>query len=197
MFKTAPGVTIPFIGRIHEEYQVYEDQSLYFNISFEKLRPLIEEFYKALPEPLFIALHVPISINEERKLGNDQILHDEVLYLDGQTHSQIDSIMKSYGQILLNDGMSQFAISSHVTREEIFIEKYKITEIFSRNPRKYIPLLEKYGLAETSDLVTAWDTFSQDFPGECRLVNMEGLDIYGVADILKKAGMYRAKIVKK
>lgn len=35
------------------------------------------------------------------------------------------------------------------------------------------------------------------FPGECRLVNMEGLDIYGVADMLKKAGMYRAKIVER
>ena len=56
-----------------------------------------------------------------------KILHQEVCYLDGQTRNQIDSILNSYGEILLEDGISQFAIASHVNHEEIFIQKYKLT----------------------------------------------------------------------
>lgn len=44
-------------------------------------------------------------------------------------------------------------------------------------------------------LITAWNTFSHDYPGECRRICLEGLDAYHVADILKKQGMYRAKII--
>ena len=126
MFQTAPGVTIPLPERIQEQFQVYEGQSIQANISFEKLKPLITEFYQSIPEPLFFVLQIPLSIQEERQLGHDRILHQEVCYLDGQTRDQIDSILNLYGQILLEDGISQFAIASHSNDEEIFIQKYKL-----------------------------------------------------------------------
>ena len=66
MFQTAPGVTIPFPERIQEQFQVYEGQSIQANISFEKLKPLITEFYQSIPEPLFFVLQIPLSIQEER-----------------------------------------------------------------------------------------------------------------------------------
>ena len=78
MFQTASGVTIPFPERIQEQFQVYEEQSIRANISFEKLKPLITEFYQSLPEPLFFVLQIPLSILEERQLGHDKILHQEV-----------------------------------------------------------------------------------------------------------------------
>lgn len=117
MFQTAPGVTIPFPEKIQEQFQVYEGQLIRANISFEKLRPILTEFYQSLPEPLFFVLQMPLSIQEERQLGCDEILHQEVCYLDGQTREQMDSIFHSYGQILLEDGMSQFAIASHASHE--------------------------------------------------------------------------------
>ena len=50
MFQTAPGVTIPFPEKIQEQFQVYEGQSIRANISFEKLKSLLTEFYQSLPE---------------------------------------------------------------------------------------------------------------------------------------------------
>ena len=119
MFQTAPGVTIPFPEKIQEQFQVYEGQLIRANISFEKLRPILTEFYQSLPEPLLFVLQMPLSIQEERQLGCGEILHQEVCYLDGQTREQMDSIFHSYGQILLEDGMSQFAIASHASHEDI------------------------------------------------------------------------------
>lgn len=196
MFQTAPGVTIPFPDKILEEYQIFEGKSICANVSYEKLSTLITAFYKSLPEPLFFVMQLPLSIYEENKMGFDEILHQEVLYLDGQTQNQIDIIMSSYGQLLLSDGLSQFAIASHRSHEEIFIQKYKLVSIYSKTPEKYSGLLTRYGLQRTKHLITVWDTFSQDYPGECRRICMEGLDAYNVADILKKQGMYRAKIIE-
>jgi hypothetical protein len=195
MFRTAPGVTIPFPDKILEEYQIFKGESIFANVSYEKLSALVTDFYKALPEPLFFVMQLPLSIFEENKIGFKEILHQEVLYLDGQTQRQIDTIMSSYGQLLLSDGLSQFAIASHKSHEEIFIQKYKVVSIYSKRPEKYVAFLTKYGLHRTDHLITAWNTFSHDYPGECRSICMEGLDAYHVADILKKQGMYRAKII--
>ncbi|MCI6496799.1 MAG: hypothetical protein MSA01_07105 [Anaeromassilibacillus sp.] len=196
MFQTAPGVTIPFPDKIQEQFQVYEGKSIYANISFEKLKPILTEFYHNLPEPLFIVLQLPLSIHEERKLKDSNTFHQEVCYLDGQTKSQIDDIIEKYGQILLEDGMSQFAVASHVNNEEIFIQKYKLTAFYSSSPRRFIPFLQRYGLTETDNLITVWNTFSQETPGECRRVSINGFDVYDVAEQLKKQGLYRAKIIE-
>lgn len=193
MFQTAPGVTIPFPDKIQEQFQVYEGKSIYANISFEKLKPMLTEFYHSLPEPLFFVLQLPLSIHEERKMGDSNTFHQEVCYLDGQTKSQIDDIIEKYGQILLEDGMSQFAVASHVNNEEIFIQKYKLTAFYSSFPRRFIPFLKRYGLTETDNLITVWNTFSQETPGECRRVSINGFDVYDIAEQLKKQGMYRAK----
>ncbi|OUP79780.1 hypothetical protein B5F08_03450 [Anaeromassilibacillus sp. An172] len=196
MFQTAPGVTIPFPDKIQEQFQVYEGKSIYANISFEKLKPMLTEFYHSLPEPLFFVLQLPLSIHEERKMGDSNTFHQEVCYLDGQTKSQIDDIMEKYGQILLEDGMSQFAVASHVNNEEMFIQKYKLTAFYSSFPRRFIPFLQRYGLTETDNLITVWNTFSQETPGECRRVSINGFDVYDVAEQLKKQGLYRAKIIE-
>ena len=192
MFQTASGVTIPFPEKIREQFQVFEGRAIRANISFGKLKFLLTEFYHSLPEPLFFVLQLPLSIQEERQLGHDKILHQDVCDLDGQTQNQIDFILNLYGQILLEDGISQFAVASHTSREELFIKKYKLIELYSPSPRRFVPLLQRNGLTETARLFT----FSQTTPGKCRRIAMDGLDVYVIAERLKKLGMYRAKIIE-
>ena len=195
MFQTAPGVTLPFPEQVQEQFQVYEGRAIQANISFEKLQPLLIEFYQVLPEPLFFVLQLPLTEQEEKQLGQKG-WHDEVCYLDGQTREQIAAILHEYGQILLEDGLSQFAVASHVNHEEIFIQKYKLTDLYPPTPRRFIPLLQRYGLTETEHLVTPWDTFSIKTPGECRCVSIDGVDVYTIAERLKQQGLYRAKILE-
>jgi hypothetical protein len=195
MFHTASGVKIPFPERIEEKYTLSENW-IKFNISFEKLEPFVEDFLISLYEPLFLIIHLPLNAKEEETLRRKaDSFHSEVLYLDGQTKKQIGGILDQFGELLLNDGMSQFGIASHKTGDELFIQKYKITNIYSKEIKQYIYLMDKYGISKTDHLLTAWDTFSQEHPGECSKVTIHKKDMYDVVELLKEQGMYRAKIV--
>lgn len=197
MINIASGVKIPHPELIEEKY-ICGNNFIRLNISFEKLLPLIKEFLALLPEPIFLFIHLPLKKQEEDKLHKpgEFKLHSEILYLDGQTKKQIAEILDQHCNILLNDGLSQFGISSHKTGDEIFIQKYKIVSILSKNINSFIPLIENHDVVKTTTLVTAWDTFTQEAPGISTSVIIDGKDIYYVIEELKKLGMYSAKIVE-
>lgn len=197
MFNTASGVKIPFPEKIEEAY-IMNENCMNINISFEKLEPLIRDFLLNLCEPLFLFIYKPLSEIEESELciKNPESFHSEILYLDGQTKSQISEILEQYGELLLNDGMSQFGIASHKTGDEIFIQKYKIVGIYSKDIKRYACLMDKYKIPETNRLITAWETFSQEHPGECSRAVINNNDIYDIVKSLKEKGMYQAKIVE-
>jgi len=197
MFQTASGVMVPFPERIKEEFQII-DSSILFNISFEKLRSLIYKFVEQLSEPLFFVLEIPLSEKEESELRENTScpFHKKVCYLDGQSKEQIMEIFALYGELLLNDGISQFAIYSHATKDGIYIQKYKIASIFSHEPTKYIELLESFNLAQTKNIVTVWDNFSSETPGQVQRIEIDGINIFDVYDELVKKGMYIAKVVE-
>ena len=200
MFLTALGVKVPFPEQIKEEYQIREN-SIRFQLSFEKLEPLLAEFLAQLEEPLFLALHLPLSKQEELELlppGTEKMtgIHDKVCYLDGQSREDMQAILREYGELLLNDGLSQFAVASHNTGDELFIMKYKIAVIFCKNPQKYCAMLEAYGAVRTDELRTVWDTFSEETPGHAQRIEMNGITAYKIFETLAEKGMYQAKIVE-
>lgn len=196
MFRFASGVKISKPKEIKEEYQLL-DGIIRANVSFEHLSPIIEEFYASIEEPMFLAIHCPLSQTEEDKVKTEtQTRHDEVFYLDGCTREQIDKIFKSYRDLFLNDGMSQFAIASHKTGDEIFIQKYKLVDLLGKNRLQFVPLLQKNGIVETKNLKTVWDTFTKNSPGICTRIDLDGKDIYDVISELKERGLYSAKIVE-
>lgn len=57
-----------------------------------------------------------------------------------------------------------------------------------------LPLLKVFNsfeLPETDELVTAWDYFDQDSPGEISVYEKDGKTIYDLVDLLKTVGMYK------
>ncbi len=201
MFQTAPGVTIPFPDKIQEEFKVYDGKSIYANISFEKLKPILTEFYHSLPNLYFLYFSFLFSCMKNERWETATPFIKMYAILTDRQKVRLTILLRNtekekYGKILLEDGMSQFAVASHVNNEEIFIQKYKLTAFYSSSPRRFIPFLQRYGLTETDNLITVWNTFSQETPGECRLVSINGFDVYDVAEQLKKQGLYRAKIIE-
>jgi len=197
MFQTASGIIIPFPERIKEEFQFFETRIL-FNLSFEKLKPFIDEFIEQLSEPLFFVLELPVSQQEESELRKDDYcpFHKKVCYLDEQSKEQIRAIFDLYGTLLLNDGISKFAVYSHATDDGIYIQKYKIASIYSHTPVNYIEFLKKYGLTQTENLLTVWDTFSHESPGQAQTIEIDGIGVFDVYDELVKKGMYVAKVAE-
>lgn len=196
-FKFAESVKVPFPKKIYEGFERKGD-SLLCSISFEKLEPILMDFIEKLSEPLFMVVQLPLCIQEEEKLQEKgkKKTHDEVLYLDGCSKEDIYKIWKQHGEILLKDGISQFAVASHKTGDEMFVQKYKVVSIFCNEKAKYIDLLRQYGIEETKTLLTVWKTISRQHPGMCRRIEIDDKDIYEVVEALKQKGMYRAKIVE-
>lgn len=197
MFQTAAGVTIPFPEKLRDEYQIYA-YSIRLTPSFEKIQPLLMDFISQLEEPLFIVLEMPLNQNEEAPLRkqNNGPFHKKICYLDGQSKAQVRDIMVQYGEILLNDGISQFAVASHVTGDDFFIQKYKLVDIYCKPANKYCALLKKHGFDETTNLLTPWDTFSREHPGSVERIQYHGKDIYDVFQTLLKLGMYISKVAE-
>ena len=177
MFQTAAGVTIPFPEKLSEQYQLDGD-TITLNLSFEKLDDFVHSFYAELSAPLFLAVH-PDAESEE------------VWYLDGMTKKQLAMILDGYGELLYQDGLSAFAIGSLQTEEEIFVQKYKVVSIYSANIQRFVPLLERFGISRTDKLLTAWDTFSEDHPGEAQRLQVAGQTIPDMIAELQKIGMYK------
>nr|WP_302665906.1 hypothetical protein [uncultured Agathobaculum sp.] len=177
MFQTAAGVTVPFPDKLREQYQLDGD-TVICNLSFEKLSDFIHAFYASLTEPLFLAIHPDAE-------------QEEVWYLDGTTKKQLTMILDGYGELLLQDGLSAFAIGSLATEEELFVQKYKVLSIYSPQISRIEKLLARFEVPRTDAIVTAWDTFSEAHPGEAQRLEIADMTVPDMIGDLKKIGMYK------
>jgi len=182
LFQTAAGVNIPYSEKLEEKYQ-RDGNSFILNLSFEKLPDFIKTFYTNISEPLFLAVHPDAEANE-------------VWYLDNMTKEQLAMILSGYGELLYQDGLSAFAVGSLKTEDEIYVEKYKVVSIYTSEPKRALSLFKRYGISQTSKLITAWDLFSEETPGSAQRLKIAGYTIPDMINELEKIGMYQ-EICKK
>lgn len=117
--------------------------------------------------------------------------HMDVYYLDNISGDYVLRLLDRFSDILVNDGLSHFGVLSQSGRE-IGKYKYNIIEAYTRDDM--FPLLKVFDffeLPETDELVTAWDYFDQDSPGESSVYEKDGKTIYDLVDLLKTVGMYK------
>lgn len=177
MFQTAAGVTVPFPDQLREQYQI-DGNNLTCNLSFEKLSDFIHSYYASLTEPLFLAIHPDAE-------------QEEVWYLDGMTKRQLTMILDGYGELLLQDGLSAFAIGSLATEDELFVQKYKVLSIYSPQLARAEKLLARFEVPRTNKIVTAWDTFSEAHPGSAQRLEIADMTVPDMIADLQKIGMYK------
>lgn len=193
--KFKSGVVVPFPDKIKEEYMVNK-QGIIANISVDNMYNILKDFIETLPEPCFFLLEVPLNRKKEKKLrkSENDPFHKEVYYVDGLTQEQLIYLLDTYGNLLINDGMSCFGFASHNEKIEIYCTKYNVVQIFCFDTYKYGKLLEKYGIHETDNITTAWDTFSEEHYGESRIIEIDKLNVYKLVKKLKKWKIYFAEI---
>ena len=107
------------------------------------------------------------------------------------TKKQLTMILDGYGELLYQDGLSAFAIGSLATEEELFVQKYKVLSIYIPHISRFVKLLERFGVTRTGRLVTAWDTFSEEHPGEAQRLEIAGQTVPDMIHELQKIGMYK------
>lgn len=185
---------VPFPEKLFEEYEVTENK-IRANVSASKVADIMKRFIKMHDEPLFFILELPCENYDD--ITESKIIHCEskecnVYYIDGLDTAQAENCIDALAGFLIKDGMNTFGIGGHNSNEEMLFGQYNVMTIYTRYAEKYHGLLAEYQIRKTNSLVTAWDTFDPEHPGECCLYVSEeaGKTIYDIPDTYKENGMY-------
>lgn len=194
MLEIKPCCKVPFPEKLFEEYETKET-AIYANVNATKVLSMMQRFISMRQEPLFLILELPCQnydgIRAEKILTNTSDDYD-VYFIDGLNTEQAANILDSLGSFLIKDGMNTFGIGGHHSQEEILFGKYNVMTLYTRDPESYSDFMNSFGIRKTDRLVTAWDTFDPEHPGECvcYISPKTGKTIYDIPEMYKEYGMY-------
>ena len=200
MLKMRKGYSVPFADKLNEGYKT--DGKFYnANVSAEKILTLLENFIKLHGnEKQFFILELPTPETAEPKdeSGNITEFHKDIYYLDDCTPDMIRDVLDIAGEMLLDDGISQFGVGLHNSGDEMMICRYNIVSLYCNDitSRLYDGFFENCGIYKNDDLVTAWDMITPETPGECVRCEKNGRTVYDIPSVFAELGMYMARRCK-
>ena len=194
MLKMRKGCSVPFPEKLSEGWQ---DQQFGFvaNVDADKIESLLEHFIQLHEEPMFFVLELPSKQEDETEIrpGVVNALHKDVYYIDGCTQQETLAILNRTAKLMINDGLCSFGVGFHLSHDEIMVGKYNVISVYTRNKDAFDGFFEKHGIGFSENLITAWDTFTQDAPGESFRVDTNGRSIYDLPELLRDFGIYLAE----
>ena len=195
MLNLGKGYKIYEPEKLSEAYEVSNEVSIMANVGVEKVVDVFQHFIAMYDEPLFFILELPVTCDREALIapGVVEETHKVVYYIDGCTQEECLVLLEKYGELLVNDGMNRFGFGCHESGDEIMLDKYNVVTIYSRILSKYNDFFEAHEINRVSQLVTAWDTFSDDTPGQAERYDYNGKSVYDLPDVLKDWGIYLAE----
>ena len=202
-FSTVRGVHVPQVAILKEGYDIkLRDENAFTiraNISSEKIDPLFRSSVTRLPEPIFLILESPCNQVREielRKKPTDPF-HRDVYFMDGLDLNELLKIYEKFQELLIHDGGINFGMRSHKTKDEIFVSAYKIFHFFGQLPNRFENTLAEFDIPKTEHLITAWNTFTRNAPGQKSRIKVNGEDIYGMLEeLIRKHGLFHAKTIE-
>lgn len=194
MLKMTEGCRVPKADTLLEQYEIFENKII-ANVNADKTETIIRDYINMYDDPMFFFLELPTNQNDEDMLrkNDDGSFHIDVYYIDGMDKKSAALLLSRYGRLLVNDGMSRFGFGVHGQATEIMRDKYNVVSVLSDNIEKHTGIFNSHGIPLSEKCVTAWDTFSYEFPGECRGITVKGKTIYDLPEELKNWGIYFAE----
>lgn len=196
MFKLSGGYKVTEIEKLKEGYMESSDCSYISNVGADKIADVLYHFIAMHQnEHLFFILELPVNLNREEIISPGVINenHKDVYYIDGCTDDECAYIVAHFGELLINDGMSEFGFGCHESQDEIMIKKYNCLTIYSNKISKYDGFFETHDINRDNNLLTAWDTFSEKTPGISEMIKINGKSVYDIPEELKDWGIYLAE----
>ena len=185
---------VPFPEKLFEEYEI-KDTFIRANVNASKVLEMMKRFIHMHNEPLFFILEFPSKV--EDGMTEEKMIYcagdaRDVYFVDGMNAERATQIVDALGNFLVKDGLNLFGIGGHESHEEILFGQYNVMTIYTKNAEAYSDFMHSFGIKKTDSLVTAWNTFDPENPGECeRYVSKEtGKTIYDIPEAYKEYGMY-------
>lgn len=194
MLKLRKGCKVPFPEKLSDGYQ-YIDAGIIANVSADKIKSVLEHFIGIHDEPIFFILEIPSNLNDEVEVrsGVLEAMHRDVYYIDGCTPKEALTILNRVADLMINDGLCTFGFGGHQSQDEIMVGKYNVISIYTLNKELYDGFFEDHEINKVEHLLTAWDTFTPESPGESTRVDTDSKSIYDIPDMFKEWGIYLAE----
>lgn len=194
MLNMIKGCSIADASRLNSGYEK-TDSGYIANVDSEKICGLIEDFIELQNDRVFLFLEVPTNAADEpvNEAGDIESFHMDIYYWDGLTKEFAIGFLQKNHELLIHDGMSRFGFGSHGGNNEIILEQYNVVRIYTGDHGLYEGMFERHGVPEVEELLTAWNFFSAETPGECFLYDYNGKTIYDFVEFLKPYGLYFAE----
>ena len=188
------GCTVPFPEKLFEGYETGQ-HCIFANVGVDKIESMMQHFIAMHDEPLFFILELPCRKEDETEIGPGKVekLHKDVYYIDGCSQGKALSVLSQVGGILFHDGMSVFGFGGHYSQDEILFGKYNVVTIYTKNQEAYADFFSAHEIEPTKGLVTAWQTFSRDYPGVSNRYEADGKSAFDIPEQLKDLGIYFAE----
>ena len=186
---------VSFPERLFEQYEIRSNE-IVANVGAGKILKMMKRFIDEHEEPMFFILEIPARLTDESEKQPGVLEHSykDIYYLDGLSQNSALSLLSSLGEFLAADGMNTFGFGGHRSQEEILFCPYNVTHLYSlENVEKFESFLRAFDLERVDSLVTAWDTFDREHPGECFTHEAEGKTIYDIPATFAEHGLYLAE----
>lgn len=177
MLNLVKGHQVSLVENLFESFTKLTEHHLMANVHAEKILEVFQHFIAIHDEPLFFILELPVSIDRE----------------DGCSREECLALLIRYGDLLINDGLSQFGFGGHKSHDEIMLDSYNVVTIYSKELSKFNDFFEPHNIQFVEELVTAWKTFSKTSPGISEIYESNGKTVYDLPEELAEWGIYLAE----
>ncbi len=191
MMELKQGCRVPYPEKLFEQYEVSE-RAIHANVDASKVMDMMRRFIKEHREYLFFILELPANQADETETapGVVDTFHTDIYFMDGLDEEHALQMLETVGSLLIADGMNTFGFGGHESHEEILFERYNVMRVYYVDAAKYESFFADFGISKTDQLVTAWDTFDAEHPGECERVEMNGKTVFDIPADFEKYGLY-------
>ena len=195
MLNLVKGHQVSLVENLFESFTKLTEHHLMANVHAEKILEVFQHFIVIHDEPLFFILELLVSIDREKVIAKNIIKesHKDVYYIDGCSREECLALLIRYGDLLINDGLSQFGFGGHKSHDEIMLDSYNVVTIYSKELSKFNDFFEPHNIQFVEELVTAWNTFSKTSLGISEIYESNGKTVYDLPEELAEWGIYLAE----
>lgn len=198
-FKLIEGLNIDNITGIKSSYTKLNDSEISCVISAEKIKSIISRAVKSIKKPYFF-IEVPCTEAQETELSKkgDKGLHMQLYNLE-VTYDVADAILKRYGDLLINDGVTNFGFCSLKTETEIYVMPFQNIMLYNKSNVNVFEniLKEEHIVKDTPENhITIDSLLSKNNPADRTLVELDGETVFDMIENLKDAGLTLCDIIK-
>ena len=180
VFTLCQGVSLRSTQDVHSAFSV-KGSDISGVLSAQLILKCAVEFIRLVNEPVFFFLELPVEDSQEY----------EIYYLDNCTKEVASAVLKRFGELLANDGLSRFGFGSNKTDEELYFEDYQGFSAYVKEPEAFAQALEKLGAKRQDSFTSLWDVMSDDNIGCLSAVELDGETVFDIPQALSDAGMYK------